>query len=42
VLGLLRRPLLLQSFAWLLHVALLRRLVGHDGPSSQHQDGALG
>src|SRR2546423_1592647 len=33
VLGLLRRPLLLQALAGLLHGVPLRRLVGHDGPS---------
>src|SRR4029453_7804282 len=37
-LDLLRLPLLLQSLALLLHVAPLRRLVGHRDPSSQLQN----
>ena len=39
VLGFLGRPLLLQRLPGLLHVALLRRLAGHDGPS--HSLGTL-
>src|SRR5882724_9668679 len=42
VLGLLRRALLLDAPARLLRAVFLRRLVGHDGPSLQHQGASSG